>query len=92
MLVGLLTIEIFIPDSKSLKSKRFVVQSLKDRLRKKFNVSVAEDANNLWQRTTISVACVSNKKSHLQASMQRIKDMIMRETDFEVINHELEMF
>lgn len=92
MVVGLLSVEIFIPESNSLKSKRFVVKSLKDRLRKKFNVSVAEDANNLWQRTTVSVACVSNKTKHLQDVMQKVKDMIFNEPDFEVINHVLDIF
>lgn len=92
MLVGLLTIEIFIPESNSLKSKRYVINSLKDRLRNKFNVSVAEDANNLWQRTTVSVACVSNKKNHLQETMQKIQNSILKETEFEVIHHTLEIF
>ena len=92
MFVGLLTVEIFIPGSSSLKSKRYVVSSLKDRLRNKFNVSVAEDANNLWQRTTVSIACVSNKKNHLQETMQKVKDLILQETDFEVINHLVEIF
>jgi uncharacterized protein YlxP (DUF503 family) len=91
MLVGLLTVEIFIPEANSLKSKRFVVSSLKDRLRNKFNVSVAEDANNLWQRTIIAVASVSNKKSHLQDTMQKIRDMIMQESGFEVIDHSIEI-
>ena len=91
MLVGLLTVEIFISESNSLKSKRYVVNSLKDRLRNKFNVSVAEDANNLWQRTTIAIACVSNRKSHLQETMQKIKDMIFQEAEFEVIDHVLEI-
>jgi uncharacterized protein YlxP (DUF503 family) len=92
MIVGLLTVEIFIPDSGSLKSKRFVVKSLKDRLRSKFNVSVAEEGNNLWQRTIIAIASVSNRESHIQETMQKIKDMIFSESDFEVLNHSTEIF
>jgi uncharacterized protein YlxP (DUF503 family) len=92
MIVGLLTVEIFIPDSGSLKSKRFVVKSLKDRLRNRFNVSVAEEGNNLWQRTIIAIASVSNRESHVQETMQKIKDMIFGESDFEVLNHSTEIF
>jgi len=91
MLVGLLTVEIFIPESNSLKSKRFVVKSLKDRLRRKFNVSVAEEANNLWQRSVLAVACVSSRRSHLDESMQKIRDMILEERDLEVISHSIEI-
>ncbi|UCG78134.1 MAG: DUF503 domain-containing protein [Nitrospirota bacterium] len=91
MLVGLLTVEIFIPEANSLKSKRYVVNSLKDRLKNKFNVSVAEEANDLWQRTIIAVACVSNKKGHLQDVMQKVKDFILNEHDLEVIDHNMEI-
>ena len=51
MPVGLLTLEIYIPDSHSLKDKRQILRSLKDRLRARFNVAVAElDHNDAWQR------------------------------------------
>ena len=53
--IGVLTLELRIESSHSLKEKRHVVQSLKDRLRHKFNVSVAEIAHqDLWQRATIA--------------------------------------
>ena len=53
MPVGLLTLELHIPDAQSLKDKRQVLRSLKDRLRAHFNVSVAElDASGLWTRAT----------------------------------------
>lgn len=91
MVIGLLTVEIFIPDSGSLKSKRFVVKSLKDRLRNRFNVSVAEEQNNLWQRTVIAVAAVSNSEGHVKEVMQKVKDMIFSEHSFEVLNHTTEI-
>ena len=91
MVIGLLTVEIFIPDSGSLKSKRFVVKSLKDRLRNKFNVSVAEEQNNLWQRTVIAVAAVSSSEGHVKEVMQKVKDMIFSEHNFEVLNHATEI-
>ncbi|MEO8597155.1 MAG: DUF503 domain-containing protein [Candidatus Solibacter sp.] len=61
--IGVLTLELRIESSHSLKEKRHVVQSLKDRLRHKFNVSVAEIANqDLWQRATLAAVTVSSDR------------------------------
>jgi uncharacterized protein YlxP (DUF503 family) len=64
--IGVLTLELRLEDSHSLKEKRHVVASLKDRLRHKFNVSVAEiDHQDLWQRATLAAVTVSS--DHVQA-------------------------
>ena len=56
MPIGLLTLEIHIPDAQSLKDKRQVLRSLKDRLRAHFNVAVAElEHQELWQRSRVGV-------------------------------------
>ena len=61
MPVGLLTLEIYIPDAHSLKDKRQVIRSLKDRLRSRFNVAVAElDHHDTWQRSQVGVVSLSN--------------------------------
>lgn len=66
MIVGLCTVELFIPDGHSLKEKRQVLQSLKARLRDKFNVSVAEVGDQeLWQKAILGLACVANESSHV---------------------------
>ena len=65
MIVGVCKITIHIPNSLTLKDKRSVIRSLKDRLRHKFNVSVAEVENEeLWQKAALGIACVSNDKEH----------------------------
>jgi uncharacterized protein YlxP (DUF503 family) len=62
IIVGLCTVELFIAESQSLKDKRQVLLSLKDRLREKFNLSVAEvDGQDLWQKAVLGLACVSNE-------------------------------
>ncbi|MDO8357540.1 MAG: DUF503 domain-containing protein [Nitrospirota bacterium] len=62
IIVGLCTVELFIPGSQSLKDKRQVLLSLKDRLREKFNLSVAEvDGQDLWQKAVLGLACVAKK-------------------------------
>jgi len=64
--VGVLTLELRLESAHSLKDKRNVVQSLKNRLRHKFNVAVAEiDPQDLWQRATVAAVTVSS--SHIFA-------------------------
>lgn len=61
--IGVLTLEIYIEDSHSLKDKRHVVKSLKDRLRERFNVSVAEiDHLDSWQHSVIAAVTVANDR------------------------------
>jgi uncharacterized protein YlxP (DUF503 family) len=72
MNIGLLTLEIFIPDSHSLKDKRMVVRSLRDRLRK-FNVSVAEcEHQDLWQRSTVGVVSISSDAKVLEQTLNSV--------------------
>ena len=62
MVVGLLTIELFIPGSQSLKEKRMVLRRIKDRV-KKFNIAVSEvEHHDLWQRAGIAVVIVSTDR------------------------------
>ena len=59
MVIGLLSIELHLPGARSLKDKRMVLRSVKDRL-KKFNVSVSEtEHQDLWQRAELGVVTVS---------------------------------
>jgi uncharacterized protein YlxP (DUF503 family) len=63
--VGVLILELRIDDAHSLKDKRHYVKSLKDRLRSKFNVAVAEiDAQDLWQRGVVAVVTVSGDQAY----------------------------
>lgn len=62
--VGVLILELRIDDSQSLKDKRHYVKSLKDRLRSKFNVAVAEiDYQDMWQRGVVAVVTVSGDRA-----------------------------
>ena len=67
MVVGLLTLQIHLPYARSLKDKRRVLRSLKDKLRGHFNVSVAEvDHQDLWQRATLGVVSVSPDAARIE--------------------------
>lgn len=63
MVVGILTVDLFISDANSLKDKRQVIKSLVTIARTRYNVSVAEtDALDTWRKAIIGVACVSNDR------------------------------
>ena len=73
-MIAFLTLEISIEAAQSLKDKRRVLRSLKDRLRTQFNVSVAElDASELWNRATIGVAAVSASRDYLDGLMKNVE-------------------
>lgn len=92
MLIGSLQVELLIPDSVSLKSKRMALNSIKKRLQNKFNISVAEvDNNDLWQRATLGIAMVSNQRRFLDQAMNRVLDFIDEQDLIQVIDYQLEI-
>lgn len=92
MPVGLLTLEIHIPDARSLKDKRQVLRSLKDRLRAHFNVAVAElDHQDTWQRAQIGVVSLSNDSAHLEQSLREVLDESERILGRDLVSHDLEL-
>ncbi len=69
--IGILTLDIHVEHSHSLKEKRHVVKSLKDRLRERFNVSVAEiDHLDSWQNSVVAVVSVSNDRVRAEQMLQ----------------------
>jgi uncharacterized protein YlxP (DUF503 family) len=72
--VGVLTLELHLDDAHSLKDKRHTVKSLKDRLRNKFNVAVAEiDYQDVWQRSLISAVTVSSDRARAEQVLQLVE-------------------
>jgi hypothetical protein len=73
--IGVLTLELRLENSHSLKDKRHVVESLKTRLRNKFNVSVAEiDFQDLWQRAAVAAVTVSSDHVHAEKVLRSVED------------------
>jgi uncharacterized protein YlxP (DUF503 family) len=92
MIVGLLTLDLHIPEANSLKSKRFVIKSLTDRIKNKFNVSVAEvDANNLWQRSVIGISIVANETQIINKVFEKIKNLVESYHSVQLIDATIEM-
>lgn len=93
MFIGVCTMELHVPDSGSLKTKRHSLRSLKDRIRNKFNVSVAEVADNdLWQKVSLAVAAVSNDKSHLNQTMDHVLNMVQAVPEMNLLDYHIEIF
>lgn len=92
MIVGLLTLELHLPESNSLKSKRFIIRSLKDKIKNKFNVSIAEvDANDLWQRSVLGAACVANGTKIVNQTLNGVRTMVLNTPSVELIDSMMEM-
>lgn len=92
MIVGVCTVELFIPDRQSLKSKRQVVSSLKERLRGKFNVSVAEvDGQDLWQKAVLGIACVANETAYVNQVLDQVLNQIRSVPAVEIVQSRIEM-
>jgi len=82
MVVASLRVSLHIPESQSLKDKRAVVRSLVERLRRTFNVSVAEvDDQDVWQVATLGVVCVSGDARHADEMAQKALRLIEDESE-----------
>src|SRR6266568_4801519 len=91
MVVGVCTIDLHLPGTGSLKGKRQILLSLKDRLKKTYNVSIAEvDGNDLWQRAVLGVACVSNDGRHARQMLDAVVSEIRANPSVELIEHHVE--
>jgi uncharacterized protein YlxP (DUF503 family) len=94
MFVGVLRLTLHLPEPGSLKSKRHLVRSAIDRVRARYNVSIAEVAeNDLWQRSVIGVTAVSNDNAFVNETLDKVADFVasMHGGQIEVIARDLEI-
>ena len=77
MFVGIVRIELHLPASGSLKDKRQVVRSLKERIRNRVHASVAEvDHQDLWQRAALGVAIVSGERRQVNEMLEAVRTIV----------------
>ncbi len=92
MVVGICTVELFIAGSRSLKDKRQVLHSLKDRLRGKFNLSIAEvGSQDLWQKAVLGMACVANDGSYVNQVLEQALNVIRGMPAVEIVQAKQEL-
>ena len=86
------TVELHLPDAGSLKEKRHVLKGVKERVRQRFDVSVAEvNHHDSWQRATLAVACVSQDSRHANEVVSKALDFIESLVDGHVIDIQTEI-
>jgi uncharacterized protein YlxP (DUF503 family) len=92
MIVGSMRVRLLVRESRSLKDKRQVVRSIKDRLRSQFNVSVAEiEAQDHRQLVVLGFAMVSNEAKHVRSALEEIARVLRGHPVAEFIDHEVEV-
>ncbi len=93
MNVGVCILKLRLPENSSLKGKRQVLKSVTERLKHRFNVSVAEVGDNdLWQLATLGICCVSNDKQFTNEVLSKAAEFVVNSRcDAEVLNYEIEI-
>jgi len=93
VVIGALLVDIHLPESCSLKAKRQHLRRLKDRLRNKLNVSIAEVGNNqLWQRTTVGICMIANEKRFVNQVLSKAVKQISEENGIVILDYSMEFF
>ena len=90
MIIGVLSLELYLPENQSLKEKRMILRSLKDTLRRQFNISVAEaDEHDLWQRCRLDVAGIGQDRRYVNGQLSGVVEWVRRQRSVELTDYEL---
>ncbi len=93
MFVGVCTLELYIFSTNSLKQKRQVIKSIIERLKSRYNISIAEvEDNDKWQKSTIGFSCVSNSKKIVNETINKVIGFIDNDERVEIINIDMEIW
>ena len=91
MVIAILPVTLSIPHADSLKDKRRVLKSIKDRLRNGFNVSVAEiGEQDIWRTAVLGIAVISQDASYANGVLSRVQDLIRGRSDAILTHCELD--
>lgn len=92
MIVGVLQIEIEVPEAQSLKDKRRVVKSLKDRIANGHNVSIAEvGALDEHQRSILGIAMVANDKAYVEGGLSKLVDLVRMVPQANLLDYQIDL-
>ena len=73
MVVGTVKIELYLHETQSLKGKRKIVKSMVDKVKHRFNVSIAEiGSNDKWQKIELGISAVGNDRRHIDSSLNNV--------------------
>jgi len=92
MLIGICQIDLYLPNSHSLKDKRNLLKSIKLRIRHNYNVSVSEIDNlALWKSTTLGIACIGNEKKYLNKVLNEIILFLEKQNSVQLTKFEINL-
>jgi uncharacterized protein YlxP (DUF503 family) len=92
MVVGVARLRLRLPENHSLKGKRKVIKSICERLRNRFNVTVAEiDAQDLWQVSEVGIAAVGNESGYINSKLDKAVNFIEELHMAEVVDVQMEL-
>lgn len=93
MIIGLLTLEIYLPYSHSLKEKRKTLNKLRDRLKKRYNIAFAElDYQNKWQRSIIGLVTLNTRKQIIEKLFHKIVQEATENIEGEILQQKILFF
>ena len=93
MVVGTLKIEFRLSDNRSLKGKRKIVRSMVDKVRNKFNMSVAEvGSNDRWQKIELGISTIGNDRRHIDSSLNHVLRFLDSLCLAQIVDTEMEIF
>ena len=91
MIVGILSLQVSVFDAMTLKDKRRVIKSLKDRISNKYNVSIAEVAHNDSIRTAIlGIVMVANESRFVNSSLSEIVNFVQKIPQLTLVDYNIE--
>jgi uncharacterized protein YlxP (DUF503 family) len=91
-MIGVLTLQIIYPQVLSLKEKRSIIQSLFTKVRKTFNVAIAEiKFQDLWQKSEVGVVTINSSTIHLQRTLDYVVNFISEGADLQIIDYQVEI-
>lgn len=92
MIIGSCNVELYLYESNSLKEKRHIIKSIIERIKNRYNVSIAEvDFNDVWNKSTIGFVCVSNDVVHANKVISNVLNFIDGDGRVEIINQDIEI-
>ena len=93
MVIGALEVNLLIGGAQSLKDKRMVLRSLKDRIRRTFNVSVAEvEDNDKWQSGVLGIVTVSNDKAHANEVLSKVVNFVEEDGEARLVDFRMTFY
>ena len=92
MIIGILQLELRFAQSHSLKEKRMTLKSIKDRLRREFNIAVAEiEDQDRWQSARLGISSIGSDKRYVNGLLSRVEQWAQRQRDAELVSSQMEL-